>query len=214
LIGQPVTTSPYQLTWNNVAAGSYTLTAKAYDTLGASTVSAPVHVTVSTPGGGTTAAFVGTDTTTQGSWRGVYGADGYNVINDTVSYPAYATVTPSGQAAWTWVASTSDVRALQKAAGTDRIAATWYGSLFSLDVNIIDGAQHELALYVLDWDNGGRIETIEVRDAVSGSLLDSRTAASFSGGQYYRWRITGHVVVSVRLVSGVNAVLSGVFFKP
>jgi Carboxypeptidase regulatory-like domain/Bacterial Ig domain len=213
LIGQPVTTSPYQLTWTNVAAGSYTLTAKAYDTLGASTVSAPVHVTVSTPGGGTTAAFVGTDTTTQGNWRGVYGADGYNVVNDTVSYPAYATVTPTGQAAWTWAASTSDVRALQKAAGTDRIAATWYGSLFSLDVNIVDGAQHDLALYVLDWDNAGRIETIEVRDAVSGSLLDSRTAASFTGGQYYRWRITGHVIVSVRLVNGVNAVLSGVFFK-
>ena len=37
------------------------------------------------------------DTTTQGSWKGVCGANGYNVIDETVSYPAYVTVTPAGQ---------------------------------------------------------------------------------------------------------------------
>jgi hypothetical protein len=157
---------------------------------------------------------VGTDLTTQGNWRGVYGADGYNVINDTVSYPPYVTVTSTGQAAWTWASSTSDPRALQKAVGTDRIAAAWYGGTFSLDVNIIDGVPHGFALYLLDWDNRGRVETIEIRDAASGSLLDSRTIAGFSAGQYYRWRIAGHVIVSVRLVNGVNALLSGVFFAP
>ena len=52
------------------------------------TLSAPVNVTVSSGG----ATFLGTDTTTQGNWRGVYGGDGYNVINDTVSYPPYALV--------------------------------------------------------------------------------------------------------------------------
>ena len=46
------TASPYSYTWNNVPAGTYTLTAKAYDSLGASTVTAPVNVTVSS--GGTT----------------------------------------------------------------------------------------------------------------------------------------------------------------
>lgn len=42
-------TSPYSYSWTNVPDGNYTLTAKAYDNLGASTVSEVVNITVSTP---------------------------------------------------------------------------------------------------------------------------------------------------------------------
>jgi subtilisin family serine protease len=42
------TGNPYTASWANVAAGSYTLRAKAYDTLGSWAVSAPVDVTVTT----------------------------------------------------------------------------------------------------------------------------------------------------------------------
>ncbi|MEP6656126.1 MAG: Ig-like domain-containing protein, partial [Betaproteobacteria bacterium] len=45
LIGT-VTTPPYTLTWSNVAVGSYSLTAKATDNLGATVTSAAVSVTV------------------------------------------------------------------------------------------------------------------------------------------------------------------------
>ena len=48
LIGA-TTTAPYTVTWNNVAAGSYTLTAAATDNLGATTSSAAVHITVNGP---------------------------------------------------------------------------------------------------------------------------------------------------------------------
>lgn len=41
-----VTASPYSYTWGNVAAGSYTVTAKAYDNLGASADSASMNLTV------------------------------------------------------------------------------------------------------------------------------------------------------------------------
>ncbi|MFZ6012439.1 MAG: glycosyl hydrolase family 18 protein [Bacteroidota bacterium] len=41
------TSSPYSYTWNNVAAGSYSLTVKATDNGGASTTSAAVNITVS-----------------------------------------------------------------------------------------------------------------------------------------------------------------------
>ncbi len=44
------TTSPYSFSWTGVAANSYILTAKAYDSGGASTVSAPVAITVNAPG--------------------------------------------------------------------------------------------------------------------------------------------------------------------
>ena len=60
------------------------------------------------------AAFVKTDTTTLGSWKGVYGGDGYNVVNDSVSIPSYVAVTPSGNSAYTFAGSSSDTRALQK----------------------------------------------------------------------------------------------------
>ena len=46
------TTSPYSVSWSNVAAGGYALTAVAFDNGGASTSSAAVNVTVSTGGSG------------------------------------------------------------------------------------------------------------------------------------------------------------------
>jgi hypothetical protein len=48
LIGT-ATTSPYSSTWSNVAAGSYTLTAKAIDNAGATTTSSAINITVTTP---------------------------------------------------------------------------------------------------------------------------------------------------------------------
>ncbi|MES2321014.1 MAG: Ig-like domain-containing protein [Pseudomonadota bacterium] len=45
LIGT-VTTAPYNFNWNNVAAGTYSITSKATDNLGAVTTSAPLTVTV------------------------------------------------------------------------------------------------------------------------------------------------------------------------
>lgn len=55
------TTSPFSVPWNNVPQGNYSLTAKATDNLGAFTVSNPVNVTVSPPGGSTLSAIVTCD---------------------------------------------------------------------------------------------------------------------------------------------------------
>ncbi|HYE73165.1 MAG TPA: Ig-like domain-containing protein, partial [Blastocatellia bacterium] len=43
------TTSPYSFAWNNVAAGSYSLTAKAKDNAGAVTTSSAISITVNAP---------------------------------------------------------------------------------------------------------------------------------------------------------------------
>src|SRR5262249_12010632 len=81
-----------------------------------------------TSGSTATATFVKTDTTTQGSWNGVYGSDGYNVSQDgNTKIPSYAQVGFGSQANYTWAGSTSDVRALQKPENlADRLAACWY----------------------------------------------------------------------------------------
>src|SRR5581483_8076126 len=143
------------------------------------------------PTGNGSAAFVKTDVSTQGTWQGAYGGDGYNVIDASApGYPSYATVTPAGNSDYTWVASTADLRALQKpAAPGDRIAAAWYSTTtFTVDVNLTGGA-NQVALYLLDWDSNGRSERVDVLDAASGKVLDTRTVNSFVGGEYLVWTL-------------------------
>src|SRR6185312_15127374 len=114
-------------------------------------------------------------------------------------------------------ASTPDPRALQKpSAPADRVAAMWYSATgFTVDVNLTDGQQHEVALYLLDWDGGGgRSERIDVLDATTGAVLDTRTANGFTGGEYLVWSLGGHVQLRLTRLTGPNAALSGLFFGP
>ncbi|MDQ6676228.1 MAG: hypothetical protein M3Z09_02910 [Acidobacteriota bacterium] len=159
------------------------------------------------------ATFVTTDNATQGNWKAGYGADGYTVVNDSANYPAYAQVTIAGQSNYTWVSSSTDVRALQKAAASDRIAATWYTPTnFILDINLTDGKTHQVSLYCLDWDSAGRAETIDILDAATNAILDSRPVSSFDNGKYLVWNLSGHVKARVSVSGGSNAVVSGLFF--
>ena len=159
------------------------------------------------------ASFVKADPTTQGNWKGVYGLDGYAIANDATSYPTYAQVSLRNQQPHTWLASTSDVRAVQSASG--RIASTWYSFTdFDIDVNLTDGKIHQVSLYALDWDYGGaRTERIDVLDATTNAVLDSRTTSRLNQGEYLVWNLSGHVVLRVTLTGGPNAVISGLFFS-
>jgi hypothetical protein len=160
----------------------------------------------------TQATFLRADDTTQGNWKGTYGAGGANVVNDSVSYPSYAQVTVIGQNAYTWNPSTTDLRALQKANAADRIAATYYSnSGFTIDVNVSDGKTHDVALYCLDYDTNSRAQVIDVLDAVTGRVLDSRSVTGFSNGRYLVWSISGHVTFRMTWKAGNNAVVSGIF---
>ena len=164
-----------------------------------------------------TAAFVKTDTTTGGSWKGVYGAAGYDIINDTASLPAYVSATPSGNASYIWSGSSTDGRALQKGSSTtDRIAACWFSSgAFSIDLQFNDANTHQVALYLLDWDtyNGGRTERVDILDS-NNNVLDSRNVSSFVNGQYLVWNFSGHVTVRITNTNAVsNGVLSGILFQ-
>lgn len=153
-----------------------------------------------------TAAFLRVDTTTQGSWQGVYG-------NQQAALAATAPTNPismSGQSPFIWNPNTSDVRALQS--GTARVAACWYGAAFAVQIDATTPRQ--LAIYLLDWDGSGRSQRIDVLDATTQYVLDTRTLDHFHDGQYVVWNVTGHVVVKVTLLGGVNAVVSGVFLDP
>lgn len=170
-------------------------------------------------GAATAATFIKADNTSQGTWKGTYGSDGHHIIGDTISYPSYAQVTNSGTGLHTWASSTSDGRALQKAASTtDRIAACWYSFYANgiTEINITDGQTHQLAVYALDWDgNNARSETIDILDAATNTVLSSQPVQSFSNGRYLVWNISGHVKVRVTDSGAVGtAVISGLFFDP
>ena len=145
----------------------------------------------------------------------LYGGQGYSVVGGTTNLPSFASVVTSGQSNWTWSASTTDPRAplTSSAAGAGRVAACWYSCpSFTVDVNLTDGVTHQVALYALDWDNNGRTERVDAVDPANGSVLDSRTVSSFTGGQYLVYNVTGHVQFRITDVAGANAVLSGLFF--
>jgi hypothetical protein len=168
-----------------------------------------------TYGGSTTSAsFLGTDTTTQGSWVGVYGQDGYDLPwYPYVVTPAYAQVALSGESTYTYTTATTDPRAVEYPNGSGRMATVWAGNSFGINVDLTDGQAHRVTLYALDWGGGvARSERIEVIDTATGAVLDTRTVSSFQNGVYLSWELTGSVTIQVtNLVPGSNAVLSGLF---
>ena len=162
------------------------------------------------------AAFLKNDTNTAGNWKSVYGGEGAVIVGDSAKYPTYATVTPASNNAYVWAASTSDTRALLKAASSsDRVAGCWYSSAgFTIALNFTDGQKtHQVGLYALDFDNAARSEKVEVLDS-GGTVLDTRTLSNFTGGQYLVWTLGGRVTLRVTNVSGANAVIGGIFFGP
>ena len=164
---------------------------------------------------GDAASFLRVDTTALGSWKGVYGNDGYNILGDTANYPSYVQVTPSGNSAYTWASSTAAPGALLKAASsTDRIASGWYSNTsFTIDVAFQDQNTHQFALYFQDYDYQGRNERVDLLDK-NNTVLDSRTVSNFGAGQYLVWNVSGHVIVRITNLNTVNAIVNGIFFDP
>lgn len=157
-------------------------------------------------------SLVGPDTTTQGSWNGKFGQDGYLIANGASHMPTYGTASVSGASSYTWAGLTSDVRALQTAAGSSsRIASSYYGNNFNVDVSVKDGTLHPVSLYFLDFDTTSRAETVTVLDADTNTVLDVQSITGFNGGRYFTWNVRGNVRFTVTAKSG-NAVLSGLFF--
>jgi hypothetical protein len=201
-----------------LGAGSQTLsvTFMPSDTIDYKSASRSVTLQVNQGTSNNAAGFVGTDTTTQGTWKGTYGGDGWAIANDSQSIPSYATFAVANQSNYTWATMTTDPRALQSGVNSWRTATTWFAaSSFSFNVNITDGNSHQIALYALDWDNygGGRAEMIQILDGTTGAVLDTRNISAFTNGIYLIWNISGNVNINVTLTGGGNAVVSGLFFE-
>ncbi|MDR3634278.1 MAG: fibronectin type III domain-containing protein, partial [Isosphaeraceae bacterium] len=178
----------------------------------------PVDTTA--PPGGDAASYVNADTATLGSWKGIYGAQGYDLALDpetgNPSLPTYAALGVIGGSSYLSASSTSDPTALEKVdpGATDRFAADWVShTSFDIDLCLRDGQEHQVALYV-NWTNPGLDEAVQVLDGETGAVLDTRQVDASSGGEYLIWKIQGHVVFRVTGTGGSVAAASGVFLDP
>jgi parallel beta-helix repeat protein len=174
----------------------------------------PVAATGGAPS--VSASFVSLDTTTRGNWSGVYGTNGYHLAGANFVNPSYGTVTLANHSSWIWANPTTEVRALLKPGSTERISACWYnGSSFTIRVNNTDSNQHQIALYLLDWDNygvGGRQVRVEAWNTATNTKLAEQVVSGFQNGTYILWNIRGNVTFKIINLNG-NAVASGVFFE-
>ncbi len=197
--------------------GTDTFTYQATDGL-ATSGTATVTLTV---GQVSQASFIQKDTITEGNWIGVYGTDGYEIINNPSTsnpnaIPAGVTITPTGATAYTWANPSTATPALEVPGGASRIAATWYASTsFTVDVDVTNGQSYNLELYVLDYNGGNaRSEQIQLSNAGTGAVLSTQTVSKFTSGAYLNWTISGNVLLTITKTAGANAVLSGLFFDP
>jgi hypothetical protein len=213
--------------------GVHNLTAIATDTLGQTTVSSPVAINVSNGAAPAPAAtFVGTDTTTSGSWTTTYGTDGFIIPNDAANIPAYyATVNLNGASLFTYADPTNFPEGLLKSRNsttTDRIVSAYYqptdgvnnNGVVLIDVNLVDFQQHQVALYFVDWQASTRNVKIQILNPTTQTVLNTQTVANYPSGKYLVWNLTGHVTIKITEIitdpaSAPNSVtVNGIFFDP
>ena len=208
---------PSSYTFTSANAGVHLFSAE-LETPGTQTITATAATVPAITGSASTtvaAVVAQRDTTTQGNWIGTYGSQGYDLFNVVSSLPSYATVTMTGESLWTWASPTTVPEALERPGGTSRTAATAYSATsFTVDVNLTDGKQHNLALYFVDWDAVGRSEQVQLTNAVTGAVLDTETVSSFQNGAYLDWTVSGNVLIKFTRLLGGNAVCSGIFLDP
>jgi hypothetical protein len=159
--------------------------------------------------------YLRTDTATQGNWINVYGQDGYAIPGVGESLPSYAGASAFFAFYNTWTTSTSDPRAVEvPPSGTSRIASDYYStSSFDMYIWLYDGNSHQVALYFDDWDNQGRVETVQLINTSTNAVLDTRTISNFYGTPLYLvYNISGNVAFKITNSGGPSAVLNAVFF--
>jgi hypothetical protein len=170
------------------------------------------------------------DTTTQGSWIGRYGSEGYILPGfdgatgavggaDRAALPGYvSSYAFPGALNYTWSAlADGDSRAMQDPANPDhRVASTAFaGGSFDVTVEVNEPSEFTLGLYLLDYDSSTRRQNLEL---VGSALPPSLFSTEFYEG---KWCLVdasaapgSPAVMRISLTGGANAVVSAVTFDP
>lgn len=205
------TNTPFEFVWTNVLAGSHTFFARALVDSGPTVASPTITINCQLPP--TRVAFTGLNGTNRGEWWRTFGADGF-----------WIPLGPEAMRPYTRVVFAPDVVTHESAhAGSDArgaysfdvdefLATSWI-SPNSLDATIdfLDGREHSLAIYFLDFDRFGSAEVVQLIDPASNAVLDEHALDDIGEGVYLAWSILGLVKLHIARSSDWPATASGVF---
>lgn len=168
-----------------------------------------------------TVAFTGLDPSTQGSWIGKYGSEGWSVVGIKDNIPDYATVKFINGAERIWADESDETEALQKPDGDLRIASQRYAGLHEIiEIDFKDKNPHRVSLYLLDWERSGRWNVVDAIDANTRQRIDTQNITDFGSGIYLSYVCTGKIqfritnVYSDRYTLSKDAGFSAIFFDP
>ena len=219
---QKVTLGPVtSTTLTNLQPGTYRFSVAALNNSGAEeqiypAVTSAVGTTaadvfLARPAAPVSAAFTGRDALSGGSWKGFYGTEGVSVAADANQWPSNSSLAVTAASTLIWQTNSADAAALQRVLASGRVASAWASSnVFDLNLNFTDPYTHLVSLYLLDFDALNRRQTIELRNAASGELLQSNSYTGFQRGTYLSWNVSGNVRFRVQSENG-SAVISGAF---
>jgi predicted esterase len=167
----------------------------------------------------TTARFLRSDESSRGTWKGVYGEQGYIIPRHRVSFPAFAQFELVAGDDVQWSGQLTEPPAVQKAnSANERLASNFHGENgdpLELSLALGDRQSHRLTLYFLDWDSTERRQQIEIFDLESGALLDRRSIdESFHDGLCLSWLVRGDIRIVITAKAGANPVVSALFLDP
>lgn len=180
--------------------------------------------------------FVGEDNKTGGDWSQKYGQDGYifcNVKgpqgtavnggvevkkNDIAKLPGYIKdyTLGGGIGGYVWQAEDNKPKILKRP-DEKQTAACWFTSAgdFTVDFPLKYNTAYKLAVYIDDWESGGRNQTMMLKDLDTGAELATHDYADYGAiGKYGIYEVDKSVQLFVHHIAGSygNAVISGVFF--
>ena len=83
---------------------------------------------------------------------------------------------------------------MQRGVAAGRIASCWYsGSVINIDVNLTDGNNHKVTMYLLDWDSSIRSTRVDIIDAGNQQVLATQN-------------VTGRAITTACISNGICAV--------
>ena len=179
--------------------------------------------------------FIGEDDKTGGDWNQKYGKDGYifcavkgpvtTIVdggdevkkNDIAELPDYIKdyTLGGGIQGYVWQAEDKQDKILKQPDGK-QIPACWFtgGGDFTADFPLKGGAAYTMAIYIDDWENGGREESLTLKDLETGAELATHDFEDVGViGKYAVFEVDRSVQLFVHHIPSYgNAVVSGVFF--